>query len=435
MRILKVMTALALVVVACGGTDDEGVATSGGSVDATAPTTPPGVTLPPADDVPLQVFTTSGGQSGNRFFAGDAALDEAPLEVRLEATPAWIVAAPVADRIVWVVADVDGNVSAYAESVGEVEPFPIGEVTLPPGAPPTVIVGGSAVSIFQPSGAAPLAGHGLVAGKPVVIAEGGAVFVGAEPVSGVRALIDGRIVVSGRDEVAFLAEPTERLTHGVLGDKIESESIVVLAPGGATVQAVLDAPGDTVFEALSPMWADVTGDGVEEVIATASDGTGGASLTVFSAAGDLVAVAPPIGTGNRWLNQLAAGPVGPNGGIEVIEVRTPHIGGIVRWYRLADGDLTLQAGAERYSTHRIGSRNLDQGIVVDANGDGRPDVVVPTQDQQTLVALTRTPDESEVVSTTSLGATLATNIAAASRGDGSAAVAVGTDDGRLLIWP
>ncbi len=435
MRLMTAAAALALLGAGCAASDDSLVGASTDQ-DDTSSSAAPTVTLPATeDDVPLQVYTTSGDQSGNRYFAGAANLAGTPVEVHLTTAPSWIVAAPVADGVVWVVADVDGKVAAYAESDAGIVEYSIGDATLPPGAPPTVIVRGDAVSVLQPSGAASLAGHSLVAGSPVVIAPSGSVFVGADPVPDVRALTDGRIVVSQRGEVAFLASPTERLTHGVLGDKVESESVVVLAPGTVSVQAVLDAPDATVFEAVSPMWADVTGDGVDEVIVTASDDSGGAAFAVFSATGELIATAPPIGAGNRWLNLLAVAPTGPGSEIEVVEVRTPHIGGIVRWYRVSDATVELQAGAERYSTHRIGSRNLDQGIVVDADGDGRPEVVVPTQDQQTLVALTRTATGSQLVATVPLGAPLATNIAAATRSDGMVALAVGTEDGRMLIWP
>jgi hypothetical protein len=436
MRRSLIATGLVVLAAACGTGGDGGTTTADAAVATTTTPTAPDVALPPvASEIELRTVTSSGGPDGNRVVAGAADLSADPVEVTLPWTPAWVVGTVVGDGVVWVVANADGKVTAVTEVDGLVTDFSVGQAALAPGAAPTLIVGGSAVSVYAPSGAAPLAGHTVVNGTAVTIDTAGIVFVGGTAVDNVVALSDGRIVVSGRGEVAFLAEPTDRLAHGVLADLTESESVVILRPDTAEVQAVLDAPEDTVFEAIAPLWADVNGDGVEEVVVTASDAERGARLAVYSPEGVLIGQSQPIGTGGRWLNQLAAAPLGPEGEIEMVEVRTPHIGGIVRWYRLEGDTLQLEATAEGYSTHRIGSRNLDQGLVIDADGNGRLDVVVPTQDQATLEALTRTAAGVETTMAIPLGARLATNIAAAPRRDGSASVALGTEDARLLIWP
>lgn len=429
---------------------DQAPSTPGPASSSTGPvptTTQPTTSVSaPGSPRPVRVATTSGDQSGNRVVSGRAELAGAALEVALEASAAWIVGIEVGDRLVWVVTDDKGGVSAFAEFDGDVTPFPLRErVTLPAGMPPTVIVDDGDVTVLVPQAAldmvagnppaAPLAGVALAAGTVVAVAADGTVFVGRSSVPGVTALPDTRIVVSRRGDVALLAEPTKRLAHGVLGDVIESEVVVVIDPVSASVRTVLDAPDETVFEAVSPMWADVDGDGVEEVVVTSSDDRFGARLTVYGDDGELRAESEPIGRGSRWLNQLAAGPVGPDGELELIDVRTPHIGGVVRWYRLDGEMLELHAEAFGFSTHRIGSRNLDQGVVVDADADGQLDVVVPTQDGRFLVGLARVGDRAIVVAEAPLGARLSSNVAAAARADGTASLAAGTDDGRLLIWP
>ena len=418
-------------------------ATTGQGVSTTrvAPSSPT-----PVPEVAPYVATSTGDQSGNRLVGGRAHLAGAPIEVALDSNAVWVVGAEIGDRVVWLVAAADGRVSAFAESDGDAGPFPLRErVTLPAGMPPIVVVDDGEPAVLVPQAAlaalpgspvaAPQAGAAIVGGTVVAVAADGTVFSGETPVPGVIALPDTRVVVSRTGDVALLAEPTERLTHGVLGDAIEAEVIVLIDPATASVRAVLDAPDETVFEAVSPMWADVDGDGVEEVVATASDDRFGARLTVYGANGELHAQSEPIGTGRRWLNQLAAAPVGPSGEVELIDVRTPHIGGVVRWYRLDDERLELRAEAFGFSTHGIGSRNLDQGVIVDADADGRLDVVVPTQDRRVLVGLARVDDRAVVIAEVPLRARLASNLAAVMRRDGTTSLAAATEDGLLLIWP
>ncbi len=432
---------LGVVLASCTTTGDG--PSSGGDATTTRPSAgadttageQPATTEPLPGDSPVRVYTTAGGASGNRVVAGAADLSSTPLEVQLDATPAWVVAAPLPDRIVWVVADVDGGLTAYSEQAGAIEPFSVGDVALPAGSPPTVVVSGSALSILQPTRAAELAGPILVDVVPITVTNDGFVDIGGTRLPDVAPLPDGRIVVSSAGTPALLAAPTDRLRHAVLGDQIEAGSVVLLDPETASVRETIDAPDGTVFEAISPLWGDIDGDGADELLVTASDGAVGARLVVYRADGSELARSPAIGRGNRWLNQLAVARVGPNGEIEVIEVRTPHIGGIVRWYRLEGDALVLQAEAGRYSTHRIGSRNLDQGIAIDADGDGRLDVVVPTQDQTALEALTRRDDTAEITVTQPLGAQLATNLTGATRPDGTASMGLGTSDARLIIWP
>jgi len=385
-----------------------------------------------------QVAVTSGDPSGNRVIPGIANLADPPLIVTLGRPAKWVVGAPVGGDVVWVVADDEGVVEAYLDSGGSVTAFEVAAPQLPPGAPPTVLVVEGTVAVFDPHadrpGLAALAGHILVGETPVTIGDTGDVSASDVRIPGVVALHDSRIVVGRNGLAAMMTDPTERLNHAVIGDGVEAETVTVIDPGAGEVVAVLDAPDNTVFEAISPLWADVDGDGAEEILVTASDGDAGARLVVYRTDGSILAQSPAIGRGNRWLNQLGVAPLGPGGEIEVVEVRTPHIGGVVGWYRLEGDQLVRQNTASEYSTHGIFSRNLDEGLIVDANGDGRPDVVVPTQDDTRLVALSRTADGSEIVGVVDLPARPSSNLAGVSRPDGTASLALATEDGQMLLW-
>lgn len=404
------------------------------AIDSTAAPLPTDPALPGGTP-----HMTNGVASGNRLVSGSVDLRAAPMAIDLEAPAEWVVGAPVDGGIVWVVVDAAGAVQAFIESGGTVEPYDVGTRTLPAGMPPTLLAGGATASLFDPTrirtDLAPFAGHAVIEGTPIVVAADGTVQVGAEILDGVAALPDTRVVASDNGMVALLTDPTDRFRHAVLGDAVEAESVTVVEVATGEVVAALDAPDDTVFEAVSPLWADVDGDGDDEIVVTASDAAAGARLTVFRADGALLAQSAPIGRGSRWLNQLGAGPVGPDGELEIVEVKTPHIGGIVQWYRVEGDRLVRVASASGFSTHGIFSRNLDEGLIVDVDADRRPEVVVPTQDDRRLVALGRVGDAAITVVEVELPAPPSSNLTGVTRPDGTASLALGTADGRLLIWP
>ena len=251
-------------------------------------------------------------------------------------------------------------------------------------------------------------------------------------------LPDGRIVESDGFAVA-LVEPTDRYPHGVLGDRIEAAAIeVVDITTGERTRFGPEAP--TVIEGISPIMADITGDGEVEVLVTQSNSDVGAWLAAWSTDGTLVAESPAIGRGNRWRNQLAVAPIGPAGEVEVIDVRTPHIGGVVQFFQVDGTVLDRAAATTGFTSHVIGSRNLDLGIVVDADGDGRLEVLLPTNDLSALGILRRNESDDdmgvEVVSNVPLQGRLTTNIAVSEPSpSGAVGVAVGTSDGLIRIWP
>ena len=63
---------------------------------------------------------------------------------------------------------------------------------------------------------------------------------------------------------AWLAEPTERNRHGVLGDYLEAATVRVRTRDGTVLSYRL--PGNSVFEDLYPRVHDVNNDGFDEVL-------------------------------------------------------------------------------------------------------------------------------------------------------------------------
>lgn len=142
----------------------------------------------------------------------------------------------------------------------------------------------------------------------------------------------------------------------------------------------------------------------------------------------------PVGQVYRWRNTLAIAPLGPSGEVELIDVQTPHIGGIVQAFRLESGRLVEVDSLEGYSTHAIGSRNLEMGVVGDLDGDAGLEILVPTQSRDVLAAIRHEAEGLRQVWQLELGARLTTNVGAVATARGGIAIAVGTGDNALMIW-
>jgi FG-GAP-like repeat len=200
-------------------------------------------------------------------------------------------------------------------------------------------------------------------------------------------LPDSRIGQGRRNIAAvWLAGPTNRYGHAVLGDDLEASRLVVETVGGNRFQ--LDLPETRVFEDLEPRLADVTGDGDDEIIVVETDAVQGAALAVYGIRGGglaRIAATPFLGQANRWLNPVGVGDFDGDGRPDIALVATPHIGGKLRLYRLEGAVLRRFAEFSGVSTHRIGSIELGLGRIVPAVPRDR--LLVPDQAHRVLMLL------------------------------------------------
>ncbi|MCK4900610.1 MAG: hypothetical protein KAS38_17650, partial [Anaerolineales bacterium] len=196
----------------------------------------------------------------------------------------------------------------------------------------------------------------------------------------------------------------------------------------------IDIPPPSVIEGIAPIWADITGDGQREIIVTLSNQIEGAQIVVFNENGERIASGSSIGRGYRWRNQLAVAPFAPNGDLELVDVLTPHIGGVVEYYQLSENELKVVAQLPGYSSHVIGTRNLDMAIAGDFDGDQWVEVLLPDQLKIELGAIRRTSDGAELAWTLPVGGMVSTNLAAVTYPDGRIAVGVGRNDAVLRVW-
>lgn len=252
-----------------------------------------------------------------------------------------------------------------------------------------------------------------------------------------NALPDARIVVNGAGQIAvYVGATNQRYVHGVIGDLFEAAALAVLEIEGDELKVVarVDLPESDVFEGISPFWADVDQDGADDLIVTVSNLTVGAQIRAYRADGSLLATGPAIGRGGRWRHQLAFGPFGPNGEQELVDVLTPHIGGVVEFYRLNGDQLEIVASLPGYTSHLIGSNNLDMTVAGDFNGDGQPEIILPIQNRTAIAGLQHTADGVQEVWRLPLDAPLLTNLSAVTLPDNRLALAAGMIDGRLRVW-
>ena len=191
---------------------------------------------------------------------------------------------------------------------------------------------------------------------------------------------------------AWLIEPTTRYGHGVLGDLIEAAGLLVIMFDGRRLEYRL--PDDSVLEDLQPRVADLDDDGRDEVITVRSRPGLGAALAIFHVEGGRLrpkAETPAIGRSNRWLNPVGIGDLDGDGRPEVAYVETPHIGGILRIWQLVGNRLHQLGHQPGFSNHAIGSGALGLSAILDLDGDGSEEILLPDATRQSLrvVSFTR----------------------------------------------
>ncbi len=188
---------------------------------------------------------------------------------------------------------------------------------------------------------------------------------------------------------AWLAEPTRRYRHFVLGGAYEAASLTVLLKDGRTL--TLRLPETSVFEDRLPRLADLDGDGSDEIVLVRSYLGRGAALAVVGIRGDkltIIAETPPTGSQNTWLNPAGIADFDGNGRLDIAYVQMPHVLGRLRVWTLRPEGLKEIATLEDTSNHVAGSPNLGLSAIADFDGDGVADLAIPSLDRRSLRFIT-----------------------------------------------
>jgi hypothetical protein len=248
------------------------------------------------------------------------------------------------------------------------------------------------------------------------------------------ALADGR-VASGRGEIAraWLAEPTTRYDHGILGDKIEAGALVIETRVGKRQTVRLKS--DAVFEDLAPRLADLDRDGHDEIIVVKSYLKRGSSLAVIGLRKgkyEIVAETPPLGGPHRWLDPAGIAGFMGDGKTGIALVRQPHVIGSLELWSWSSGALRKAAELPDIANHIAGTRAIDMAAVADFDGDGVADIAAPSLARNALRIVSFAPQPREIASVPLL-AKAVTNLGLVAEGSGPPAIAAGLADGSLVV--
>jgi len=186
---------------------------------------------------------------------------------------------------------------------------------------------------------------------------------------------------------AQYSNATEAYDHGVLGDRIEAEVLRAMTPLTGPCDSYAYPGEGVVFEDVTPRIADVTGDGLNDVIVIETRIDAGATLAVYGMDGQAfvkLAATPHIGRPYRWLAPAGIADFDGDGVADVAYVETPHIGGTLRIWSFAGNRAREIAAAPGFSNHRIGENFITGGLRACGHG---PELVLPDAGwHQTLLA-------------------------------------------------
>jgi len=385
---------------------------------------------------------TYNRSDGNRYVEGQGNLpNTTPLDIELRRTPVWLVSAPTDEAAsIWAAVLDSGDVQAFRVRDGSVSEIDISPQALPPGTPPLLaIIDGDPQLVTAPSDSSSQTHPVLLpeSGWLVYIAQNGdLVFKSFDSTRRLEidAMLDSRILFDEHERLLLLAEPTSEYDHGVLGNDLEAGKIV-LVDTHDDLQVIREYERDgQVIEGIAPIWADLDGDGQREIIATFSNATSGAQLVVFSEDGDIFAESSPIGQGFRWRHQQAAAPYGLSGEFLLSDVLTPHLGRTVEFFSAAEGELTLQGEIGGFTSHQLGSANLDTAVAGDFDGDGQTEILLPDASYSSLGGIELGASGAEIAYTVAVDGQISTNLSGIRLKNGTLAIGVGRTDGVLRLW-
>jgi FG-GAP-like repeat len=225
-----------------------------------------------------------------------------------------------------------------------------------------------------------------------------------------RNAVTGTRMQSAGPLTVFLSAPRTDYRHGAFG-RIEDAGSITIAEkqplAGVSTQvrtvptktAVVESGAEAVFEDLEPRLVDLDGDGTPEIVTIKSYLEKGSALTVIGKREGLwkvLAETPPIGERHRWLAPAAVADFDGDGKLDIAVVRTPHLQGVLQVWTWADGKLALKHEAIGYSNHALGRAALDNAAAADFDGDGRPELVIPTVDRKAIAVLSLTDGVKEL---------------------------------------
>lgn len=201
--------------------------------------------------------------------------------------------------------------------------------------------------------------------------------------------------------MAWYGSATEIYGHAVLGDGIEAHTLYVrtdsMAADDCAIGITLD--DDSVFEDVTPRIADVTGDGVNNIITIESHQNQGASLAIYGVSDGKLSKqvsTPYIGQSYRWLAPVGVADFNSDGSPDVAIIVTPHLAGVLQIWSFKDDAPQRLASQPGFSNHRIGENFITGGV---AQCNGKDVMVVPDRTWRSTMTVTFSNGELQAVQT------------------------------------
>jgi len=206
----------------------------------------------------------------------------------------------------------------------------------------------------------------------------------------INALPDSEIRQDDYQRILLLTDPSDQYQHGILGDDLEAMSVtIVQLSDQPDVISKFSVPEGWVIESIGPIWSDWDGDGEREILLTLSNSISGSKLVLYDEGGNILAESSPIGKGFRWRHALAIEAFGENGQRLLVDVQTPHIGGNVSFYSWNKEKklIEIEASLLGYSTHDIGSRDMEMYALIKDEQSEQVLLIIPSQSKTEIAAL------------------------------------------------
>lgn len=395
-------------------------------------------------------FRSDINSSGNRI--SDGIVDIVSLEKRvipLSDKPEWVIGSPWKNGVLWTVQFRNRRTQKFFVLGAKITELSEEQLNYAPpvlriapntetGSKPISVRGDLSVSTkSHPTYLGPVLGKAWIGpGGAFFHESGGQVWK-----LNINAMEDSRIVHNMQGRVVVLADPTDEYPHGVLGDNLEAKSIVIIQThqySNPSVVNKISMESSWVIEGTSAIYYDWNNDGNREILITRSRRNSGGQLVIYSENGTKLAEGPSIGRSFRWRHQLciASIPNGRNGEkpSQVISVLTPHIGGVIQTLEWKDEALRLSGELSGFTSHVIGTRNLDLAAMGRFKGNNDLQLFIPTQNRRNL-GLIEFGESGPVAGTfLSIGGRIISNLATVKAHSGEMAVGLGRDDNSLVIW-
>ena len=232
---------------------------------------------------------------------------------------------------------------------------------------------------------------------------------------------------------AWYSQATSRYRHGALGDRVEGGALQVrLATGRSLTYRLSETE---VFEDIAPRIVDIDADGEAEIVTILSTLIDGSAIAVFGVSGETIVrrgSMRPLGEANRWLNIAGIDRYAGASMPEIAFVVTPHANGRLGFVRMFPGKMVIiSADGSGFSNHVLGSTELRLSATADVDGDGQPELALPSQDRKSLRIMGFAAGKLGEVGKADLAAPINKAIAVSGKGK-ETVFTVGLEDG--TVW-